>query len=379
MHFETLSIHDGSTPDKVTGAVSVPIVQASTFEQDGIGHPRGYEYSRSGNPTRAALEGALAAIEGGKYGLAFSSGSAATLAALQVVKPGDTIVAADDTYGGTYRIFEKILRPLGIRTVYVDPSNVAAVDAAIDQKTHLVWIETPSNPLLKLADITALAQVTRKAGVLLAVDNTFASPCLQQPLTLGADIVVHSTTKYIGGHSDVIGGAVVTSDKTLFDTIKFYQNAAGAVQAPFDSWLVLRGIKTLKLRVFEHSKNALQLAHFLEGRPAVERVYYPGLESHPQHELAQRQMKAFGGIISFELKGGFPAVERFARRLKLFATAESLGGVESLLCYPPKMTHASIPAEERARRGIREGLVRLSVGIENAADLQEDLQNALRD
>jgi cystathionine gamma-synthase/cystathionine gamma-lyase len=379
MNFETLAIHDGQTPEKSTGAVSAPIYLASTFEQDGIGHPRGYEYSRSGNPTRAALEGALAVLEGGKYALAFSSGSAATVAALQVVKPGDNIVASNDTYGGTYRIFEKILRPWGVKITYVDPTDLDAIDKALDGKTRVVWIETPSNPLLKLADIRAISDITRKAGVLLIVDNTFASPYLQQPLGLGADIVVHSTTKYIGGHSDVIGGAVITSDKSVYETIKFYQNAAGAIQAPFDSWLILRGIKTLKVRMVEHSRNALQLANFLEGRPAVERVYYPGLESHPQHELAKRQMRAFGGIVSFELRGGYPAVERFSKRLRLFVLGESLGGVESLLCYPPKMTHASIPAEERAKRGIREGLVRLSVGIENAADLQEDLQNALKD
>lgn len=379
MFFETSAIHDGQTPEKSTGAVSVPIYQASTFEQDGIGHPRGYEYSRSGNPTRNALEGALAIIEGGHYGLAFSSGSAATVAALQVVKPGDNIVAANDTYGGTYRIFEKILRPWDVKITYVDPTDLEAIANAIDGHTRIVWIETPSNPLLKLADIKAIADITRKAGVLLAVDNTFASPYIQQPLSLGANIVVHSTTKYIGGHSDVIGGAIVTNEKSLYDLIKFYQNAAGAVQAPFDSWLVLRGIKTLKVRMVEHSKTAFQLAHFLETRPAVERVYYPGLESHPQYELAKRQMRAFGGMISFELKGGFSAVERFSKRLRLFVLGESLGGVESLLCYPPKMTHASIPAEERAKRGIREGLVRLSVGLENAADLQEDLQNALKD
>jgi cystathionine gamma-synthase/cystathionine gamma-lyase len=379
MNFETLAIHDGQTPEKSTGAVSAPIYQSSTFEQDGIGQPRGYEYSRSGNPTRNALEGALAVIEGGKYALAFSSGSAATVAALQVVKPGDNIVASNDTYGGTYRIFEKILRPWGVRITYVDPTDLEAIDKAIDGRTRVVWIETPSNPLLKLADINAIADITRKAGVLLVVDNTFASPYLQQPLALGADIVVHSTTKYIGGHSDVIGGAVITSDKTVYEAIKFYQNAAGAIQAPFDSWLILRGIKTLKVRMVEHSRNALQLANFLETRPSVERVYYPGLENHPQHELARRQMKAFGGIVSFELKGGFPAVERFSKRLRLFVLGESLGGVESLLCYPPKMTHASIPAEERVRRGIRDGLVRLSVGIENVTDLQEDLKNALKD
>lgn len=379
MEFETLAIHDGQAPEPRTGAVSVPIYQTSTFQQDGIGQQRlGFEYSRSGNPTRQALEAAIALVEKGDYGLAFASGSAATLAALQVLKPGDGILAGNDTYGGTYRIFERILRPWGVDTRYVDATNFAAFEQAIDSNTRLIWVETPTNPLLKLVDIAALADLARRRNLLLVVDNTFASPYLQQPLALGAHVVVHSTTKYLGGHSDVVGGAFITSDKAIYDTVKFYQNAAGAVPGPWDSWLVLRGLKTLKVRMREHQESALHLAHVLEAHPAVERVYYPGLTSHPQHELAKRQMRGFGGMISFEVKGGFPAVERLVSRLKLFVLAESLGGVESLLCYPPRMTHASVAPEERARRGIHDNLVRLSVGLEAASDLEADLLEGLQ-
>lgn len=379
MDFETLAIHDGQAPEPRTGAVSVPIYQTSTFQQDGIGQQRlGFEYSRSGNPTRQALEAALALVEGGKYGLAFGSGSAATVAALQILKPGDQILAGNDTYGGTYRIFERILRPWGVETTYVDAADLGAFEAAITERTRLIWVESPTNPLLKLVDIAALAQLARRRSLILVVDNTFASSYLQQPLALGAHVVVHSTTKYLGGHSDVVGGAFITSEKEIYEPVKFYQNAAGAVPGPWDSWLVLRGLKTLKVRIEQHQANALHLARFLAGHPAVECVYYPGLESHPQHELAKRQMRGFGGMISFEVKGGFPAVERLVSRLKLFVLAESLGGVESLLCYPPRMTHASVAPEERARRGIRDNLVRLSVGLESATDLESDLREALK-
>jgi cystathionine gamma-synthase/cystathionine gamma-lyase len=379
MEFETLAIHDGQAPEPRTGAVSVPIYQTSTFEQDGIGRPRlGYDYSRSINPTRQALENALALIENGTYGLAFASGSAATLAALQVLKPGDQILAGNDTYGGTYRIFERILRPWGVDIRYVDADDVSRFAEAIGPATRLIWIESPTNPLLKLVDIHALSVLANQHNLLLAVDNTFANPYFQRPLELGAHIVVHSSTKYLGGHSDVIGGAFVCSKKDVYETVKYYQNAAGAVPAPFDSWLILRGIKTLKVRSREHEANALHLAGVLASHPAVEHVYYPGLKSHPQHELAKRQMRGFGGMISFELKGGFPAVERTVSRFKLFILAESLGGVESLVCYPPRMTHASLSAEERARRGIHDNLLRLSVGLENAHDLESDLLNALK-
>jgi cystathionine beta-lyase/cystathionine gamma-synthase len=380
MEFETLAIHDGQAPEPRTGAVSVPVYQTSTYEQDGIGRPRlGFDYSRSINPTRQALESALALVENGKYGLAFASGVAATVAALQVLKPGDQILAGNDTYGGTYRVFERILRPWGVDTRYVDATEPGHFAEAITPATRLIWIETPTNPLLKLADIAALAQVANRHKLLLVVDNTFASPYLQQPLNLGAHIVVHSTTKYLGGHSDVIGGAFVTSDQAAYDTVKYYQNAAGAVPGPWDSWLVLRGLKTLKVRMCESSATALHLARVLEKHPAVQHVHYPGLPAHPQYELAKRQMRGFGGMISFELKSGFPAVERLVSRLKLFVLAESLGGVESLLCYPPRMTHATLSPEERLRRGIHDNLVRLSVGLENASDLESDLTNALKD
>jgi cystathionine beta-lyase/cystathionine gamma-synthase len=378
MEFETLAIHDGQAPEPRTGAVSVPVYQTSTYEQDGIGRPRlGFDYSRSINPTRQALEAALALVENGKHGLAFSSGVAATVAALQVLKPGDQILAGNDTYGGTYRVFERILRPWGVDTRYVDAADARQVAQAITPATRLIWIETPTNPLLKLADIAALAALANGHKLWLVVDNTFASPYLQQPLSLGAHVVVHSTTKYLGGHSDVVGGALVTSDQAVYETVKYYQNAAGAVPGPWDAWLVLRGLKTLKVRMREHCANALHLAQVLEKHPAVSRVYYPGLPSHPQHELAKRQMRDFGGMISLELKGGFAAIERLVSRLKLFVLAESLGGVESLLCYPPRMTHAALSSEERSRRGIHENLVRLSVGLENASDLEADLTRGL--
>lgn len=379
MNFETIAIHDGSIPEPRTGAVSVPIYQTSTFFQDALGKDRGYEYSRTGNPTREALERSIAQLENGKFGLAYASGSAATVGTFQpLLLPGDEIVAGNDTYGGTYRIFERLLRPYGIKTNYVDADDLSRFEQAITPATKLIWVETPSNPLLKLIDIAALAEIAHKRGVLLVVDNTFASPYFQQPLNLGADLVVHSTTKYIGGHSDVVGGAVVTSNEEIYEKLKFYQNAAGAVPAPFDSWLFLRGIKTLKLRMEAHEKNALRVAEFLASHPYVERVYYPGLPSHPQHALAKRQMRGFGGMVSFEIAGGLPAVEQFIARSKLFLLAESLGGVESLLCYPPRMTHASISTEERAKRGIHDNLIRLSVGLENGDDLIEDLRTALQ-
>ncbi|MBU1908608.1 MAG: cystathionine gamma-synthase [Verrucomicrobia bacterium] len=377
MRFETRAIHDGQPSDPVTGAVMTPVYQTSTFQQDGIGKPRAYEYSRSGNPTRAALEAALASLESGKYGLAFASGVAATTAVFNLLGPGDHVVAGEDLYGGTYRLLEKVFRRWGMETTYVNAAHPDQVAAAFTDRTRLLWVETPTNPLLKLADLRALADVARTRKAWLAVDNTFASPYFQRPLELGAHIVVHSTTKYLGGHSDVIGGAVVVSDDELYRPLNTYQNTAGAVPGPWDCWLVLRGLKTLAVRMQAHEQNALRLARFLEKHPAIERVYYPGLPAHPQHELAKRQMSGFGGMISFDLKGGFPAVERFVGGLKLFLLAESLGGVESLACYPPKMTHSSIPPSERRRRGIGAGLVRLSVGIEHVDDLEQDLRQAL--
>ena len=378
MHFETRAIHDGQAPDPRTGAVTVPIYQTSTYQQDAIGQPRGFEYSRTGNPTRQALEEALASLEGGTHGLAFASGVAATTAVLQpLLKPGDHVVAGDDIYGGTYRLFERVFRPWGVKISYADVTDPGSFAQAITDQTKLIWVETPTNPLLRIVDLRALGQLAQERNVLLAVDNTFASPYFQRPLELGAHIVVHSTTKYLGGHSDVIGGAVITSHDEVFRAIKFHQNAVGAVPGFWDSWLVLRGLKTLAVRMREHERNALHLARVLEKHPAVVRVLYPGLPSHPQHDLARRQMAGFSGIISIELAGGLSAVERFVSRVKLFTLGESLGGVESLVCYPPRMTHAAFAPSERRRRGIVDSLVRLSVGIEHVADLESDLLNAL--
>ncbi|MBE9057662.1 cystathionine gamma-synthase [Sphaerospermopsis sp. LEGE 08334] len=377
MEFETKAIHEGQKPDPQTGAVIVPIYLTSTYQQEAIGQHKGYEYSRTGNPTRQALEDALAALENGKFGLAFASGLAATTTILSLLKTGDHIIAGDDLYGGTYRLLEKVVKNWGVTTTYVDIDQINDFETAIQPNTKLIWIETPTNPLLKIIDIAALAKLAHAHNLILVVDNTFASPYFQQPLNLGADIVVHSTTKYLGGHSDIIGGAVVTSNEELYQQLKFYQNAIGAVPSPFDSWLVLRGIKTLAVRMREHEKNALFLAKFLEQHPKVERIYYPGLPSHEQYHLAKSQMSGFGGMISLELKGGFDEVEKFASRLQLFVLAESLGGVESLLCYPAKMTHGSLPEKERLKRGIKDNLVRLSVGIEHYLDLQADLENSL--
>ena len=377
MQFETLAIHDGQTPDPQTGSVTVPVYQTSTFEREELGQRSEFFYSRIGNPTRKALESTLALLENGKYGLAFASGVAATMAALQVVKPGDHIVAGNDIYGGSYRIFEQLLRPWGVSTSYTASESTESYEQAITPQTRLIWIETPSNPLLQLTDIRALAALAKKHGIVLAVDNTFASPYFQRPLDLGADIVVHSTTKYLGGHSDVIGGAVITSDAALHTTIKNYQGAAGAIPAPWDCWLILRGLKTLKIRMKEHEANALHLATLLEQHPAVARLFYPGLPSHPQHELAKEQMSGFGGMVTFALKGGLPAVEKLISRIKLFALADSLGGVESLISSPAKMTLWALSSEERARRKCTDDLVRLSIGLENAGDLEADLLNAL--
>ncbi|MBE9050999.1 cystathionine gamma-synthase [Nostocales cyanobacterium LEGE 11386] len=377
MKFETKAIHEGQQSDPQTGAVIVPIYLTSTYEQEAIGQHKGYEYSRTGNPTRTALEASLASIENGKYGLAFASGLAATTTVLSLLKNGAHIVAGDDLYGGTYRLLEQVVKNWGVTTTYVDIDHIDDWENAVQPNTKLIWIETPTNPLLKIIDIAALANIARKHNILLVVDNTFASSYFQRPLDLGADIVVHSTTKYLGGHSDIIGGAVVTSNEKLYNQLKFYQNAIGAIPSPFDSWLVLRGIKTLAVRMREHEKNAFFLAKFLAQHPKVERIYYPGLPSHEQHQLAKLQMSGFGGMISLELKGDFTDVERFVSRLKLFLLAESLGGVESLLCYPAKMTHGSLSEAERMQRGIKDNLLRLSVGIEHQIDLQKDLENAL--
>ncbi|MBC8077148.1 MAG: cystathionine gamma-synthase, partial [Chloroflexales bacterium] len=368
--FATRAIHAGQEPDPATGAVAVPIYQTSTFAQEDVGVHKGYDYARSGNPTRTALETALASLEGGRHGLAFASGLAAeTTALLALLKSGDHIVCGDDVYGGTYRLLLRVFADKGIAADFVDSSDANKVEAAIRPNTRLIWLETPTNPLLKLADIAAIAAIARRRGALLLVDNTFASPAIQRPLELGADIVLHSTTKYLGGHSDVVGGALLLNDDDLHARLKFVQNAAGGVPGPFDCWLVLRGIKTLALRMRQHSENALAVARFLQDHPAVERVIYPGLDSHPQYALAQRQMHDSSGMLSCVLRSGEPAARNLVRRTRLFTLAESLGGVESLIELPAAMTHASVagsPLEVPA------GLVRLSVGIEDVDDLVAD-------
>ncbi|HTJ25802.1 MAG TPA: cystathionine gamma-synthase [Candidatus Limnocylindria bacterium] len=376
MDFATRAIHAGQDADPTTGATIVPIYATSTYTQEGVGEHKGFDYSRTINPTRLALERQLAALEDAAYGYAFSSGMAAESAVMNLLSAGDHAVVTDDLYGGTYRLFSKVLIRYGITFDYVDMSDLAAVRAAIKPNTKLFWLETPTNPLLKLIDIAAIAEL-RAAGQLVVVDNTFASPYFQSPLALGADVVVHSTTKYIGGHSDVVGGAVLTNDAAIAQTVKFHQNAVGGVPGPFDAFLTLRGAKTLALRMREHERNAHAIATFLEERDDVSRVYYPGLPSHPQHALAQRQMRGFGGMVSMTLRGPQSRALAFAKRTKLFSLAESLGGVESLICHPARMTHGSIPKEERERRGITDGLLRLSVGIESAPDLIADLRAAL--
>ncbi len=375
-HFETLAIHAGQPPDAATGAVMTPVYLTSTYAQQGPGGHKGFEYSRTHNPTRTALESNLAALEGGAFSLTFASGCAATTTLLHLLKQGDHIVAGDDLYGGTYRLFERVFRDLGITVTYVDARQPGALFAALRQNTRLCFLESPTNPLLKLADVRAIASGCRQRDVLLVVDNTFMTPYFQKPLSLGADLVVHSTTKYLNGHSDVIGGALVGNNPALGERLRFLQNALGAVPSPLDCFLVLRGIKTLALRMERHQANALTLAHWLESRPEVRRVIYPGLASHPQHALAARQMSGFGGMISFELIGSVAQARAFLKAVRLFTCAESLGGVESLIEHPALMTHASIPESQRTKLGITDGLIRLSVGVEHVSDLQADLEQA---
>ena len=379
MKFETALIHAGQDADKTTGSVNIPVYQTSTYKQDGIGKDRGWEYSRTGNPTRKALEDCIAALEGAKYGLAFASGLAAeSTACLGLLRKGDHVVSGDDVYGGTYRLFEKVFRKWGLEISYADSKDPNSFKKAMRRNTRMIWAETPTNPLLNITDIAALADIAKKGKAILAVDNTFATPYFQRPIELGADIVVHSSTKYLGGHSDVIGGLMAVADKGVYEEVKFHQNAAGGVPGPWDSWLTLRGMKTLAVRMKAHEANAFAVAAFLTAHPAVAKVYYPGLETHPSHALADRQMDGFGGMVSFELKGGRAAAEAFFRKLKIFVLAESLGGVESLACYPSTMTHAAIPERDRLKRGITAGLVRLSAGIENSDDLIKDLDGALK-
>jgi cystathionine gamma-lyase len=378
MRFATRAIHVGQEPDPATGATITPIYQTSTYTQEAPGQHKGYEYSRTANPTRSALEECVAALEGADYGLAFASGLAATVATMSLLSPGDHVVAGDDLYGGTYRLFERVLpRTGGLEFTYADTTDPKAVERALRPETRLLWIETPTNPMLTLSDIGELSEMAHGRGAVVVVDNTFASPYFQNPLALDADIVVHSTTKYMGGHSDVVGGAVVTSNEGFYEEIKFYQNAAGGVPGPFDSWIVLRGLKTLAVRMRQHEENALAVAEFLQDHPEVETVTYPGLPSHPQHELARRQMSGFSGMVSFTLKGGAEAAYAAVQKTRVFSFAESLGGVESLITHPATMTHAAIPKEKREARGVTDGLMRLSVGIEDKEDLISDLDRAI--
>jgi cystathionine gamma-synthase len=375
-NFETLAIHAGQAADPQTGAVVTPIYQVSTYKQDGVGGLRGgYEYSRSANPTRTALEENLAALEGGARGIAFASGLAAEDCLLRtVLVPGDHVVIPNDAYGGTFRLFSKVAEKWGVQWSVADTSDLAAVRAVLRPNTKVIWVETPSNPLLGITDIAALAQVAREAEALLVVDNTFASPYLQQPLALGADVVVHSTTKYMGGHSDVVGGALVAAHATLGEELAYHQNAMGAVAGPFDAWLVMRGVKTLAVRMDRHSENATRVAELLTRHPRVTQVYYPGLPEHAGHEIAAKQMKAFGGMVSFRVAGGEEAAVEVCNRARLFTLGESLGGVESLIEHPGRMTHASVAGSALE---VPADLVRLSVGIESVDDLLADLQQAL--
>ncbi|MGV7105924.1 cystathionine gamma-synthase [Flavobacterium sp. U410] len=382
MKFNTKAIHGGQHHEEVTGSVMPPVFQTSTFAQVSPGKPVGdYEYSRAANPTRTALEDALASIENGTKGLAFSSGLAATDSVLKLLKPGDEVIAMDDLYGGTYRMFSRIYSEFGIKFHFVDMTNLSALEALINENTKLVWVETPTNPLMKLADIAEIAKITQKyPDILFAVDNTFATPYLQRPLDLGADIVMHSATKYLGGHSDVIAGALIVKDAALGEKLHFAQFATGGTLGPMDSYLVLRGIKTLHLRVQRHCENGQKVAEYLNNHPAVAKVYYPGLASHPHHDIAAKQMKGgFGGMVTFTFKSGAKEdAIQFLEKVKVFTLAESLGGVESLANHPALMTHASIPAEKRAEVGITDDMVRLSVGVEDIEDLLQDLEQALK-
>src|SRR5512145_93748 len=375
--FETLAIHAGQPPDPRTGAVMQPIYLSSTFAQEGPGKHKGYEYSRSGNPTRDALEGCYAALEGGRHGFAFASGLAASDAVLHLLQAGDHVLASDDVYGGTFRILDKVYRRHGVVFDQVDMTDLAAVERAFRPNTRLVWIESPTNPRLKIADVAAVARMARAHGAVSVVDNTFATPYFQRPLELGADLAVHSATKYLNGHSDVVGGAAMTSDDALAERLRFVQNAAGGVPSPFDCYLVLRGLKTLAVRMERHAESSLRIARWLEGHAQVERVHYPGLPSHPQHALARRQMLGFGGMLSFVIRGGLPAARAFLESVRVFTCAESLGGVESLIEHPAIMTHASVPRETREALGIVDGFIRVSAGIERADDLLADLERGL--
>ncbi len=378
MKFNTKTIHGGQHHDPAYGAVMPPIYQTSTYAQSTPGGHKGYEYSRTHNPTRKALEDCLASIESGKFGLAFGSGLAAIDAILKLLKPGDEVVSTNDLYGGTYRLFKRIFEPFGIKFHFVGMQSIDAIEAQINKNTKLIWVETPTNPMMNIIDIRAVSKLAKANGLLLAVDNTFATPYLQRPLELGADIVMHSATKYLGGHSDVVMGALIVSDEQLAEKLYFIQNASGAICGPMDSFLVLRGIKTLHLRMQRHCENAAAVAKYLSTHPKIEKVYWPGLENHPNHAVAKTQMKDFGGMLSFVTKGNnYAEAIKIVERLKIFTLAESLGGVESLAGHPASMTHASIPKEEREKSGVVDSLIRLSVGIEDIDDLLADLEQAI--
>jgi cystathionine gamma-lyase/cystathionine beta-lyase/cystathionine gamma-lyase/homocysteine desulfhydrase len=375
--FSTLCIHAGQAPDEATGAIITPLYQTSTYVQEGLGRHKGHEYARTSNPTRSAVEANVAALEGGTTGFGWASGMAAINAVLSLLKPGDHVVVTDNTYGGTYRLFERVLRPMGLEFTYVDTSDAEATAAAFTERTRMLFLETPTNPVLRLADITALSAAAHARGdIAVVVDNTFASPAVQQPLLLGADIVLHSTTKYLNGHSDSVGGMVVVKHAAHAEWLTFYQNAAGAILSAFDSWLILRGTKTLAVRMEAHNRNGQAIAEYLANHPTIDRVHYPGLPAHPQHALAQRQMRGYTGMVSFDV-GTLERARTVLEKVRLFALAESLGGVESLISHPATMTHASVPAERRAALGVTDSLIRVSVGIEDVDDQKADLDQAL--
>ena len=377
MRFETLAIHSGREPDPTTGALATPIYQTSTFVFQDVGVTRGYDYSRTANPTRKALEDCITALEGGKAGFAFSSGMAAETTIMHLLKAGDHVISGDDVYGGTYRLFDKVMKDFGLEFTFLRMDDRRRIEAAIRPNTRMIWIETPSNPLLNIVDIEMVVAIARRHGLLTVADNTFATPYFLRPIEYGVDLVVHSTTKYLNGHCDVIGGAVVTATNELAERVQFLLNAMGTGASPFDCWLVLRGIKTLAVRMMQHEENAAQVAAYLEKHPRARRVFYPGLKSHPGHEIAMWQMEGFGGMVSFEIEGGSEAVSSFLRSVRVFSLAESLGGVDSLVEHPATMSHASMPEEVRREVGITDGLIRLSVGLENIDDLIEDLAQAL--
>ena len=378
MKFATKAIHEGVEPDSATGAIMTPIYQTSTYVQDGVGNHKGYEYSRTLNPTRHTLEKNIAAIENGNYGACFGSGLAAIDCVIKMLNPGDEVISTNDLYGGSYRIFKTIFEKYGLVFHFVDMTDLSKIQEKINERTRLIWVETPTNPMMNIIDIEAVAVLSKRCGALLCVDNTFATPYLQTPLDLGADIVMHSVTKYLGGHSDVVMGALVTKEEALAKEIYRIQNSSGAVTGPMDSFLVLRGIKTLHLRMDRHCENGEKVAYFLKDHPRIDKVYWPGFPSHPNHEVASKQMRGFGGMISFTLKGNrLEDALQIVKKVRIFSLAESLGGVESLIGHPATMTHASIPKEEREKSGVVDSLIRLSVGVEDVSDLIEDLRYAL--